>query len=83
MIIHLTSDQLRKIADQLDAYSALEEAGAEHQRPNTVVVVDDVKVAYLHWWQDREIYMAEFISFRPGDATPLYYHEDATRADQS
>jgi len=76
VIIRLTADQLRKIADQVDAYTALEESGADHQKPNTVITVDGLKVAYLHWWQDREAYMAEFISFRPGDAEPLYYHKD-------
>lgn len=76
VIIRFTSDQLRKIADQLDAYTALEVAGADHQKPSTVVTVDELKVAYLHWWHDRQQYMAEFISFVPGDAEPLYYHED-------
>lgn len=76
VIIRFTAGQLRKIADQLDAYTALEAAGADHQKPNTVIVVDELKVAYLHWWQDREEYMANFISFRPGDADPLYYHEE-------
>lgn len=75
VIIRFTSEQLRKIADQVDAFTALEEAGADHQAPNTVLTVDGLKVAYLHWWDSEEQYMAEFISFRPGDAEPLYYHE--------
>lgn len=75
-IARFTADQLRKIADQLDAYGALKAAGADHIQSGTVVTVDELKVAYLYWWHDREQYMAEFISFAPGDAEPLYYHED-------
>jgi hypothetical protein len=75
MIARFTSEQLRKMADQLDAFTALEAAGAEHQSANTVITVDELKVAYLHWWHDREQYMAEVISFVPGDAEPLYYHD--------
>lgn len=77
MIIRLTSDQLRKIADQVDAHTALHAAGAEHPVSNTVISVDGEKLAYLAWWQDREMHTAEFISFVPGDAQPLRYHEDA------
>jgi len=76
VIIRLTADQLRKIADQLDAYTALVAAGANHPAPNTVITVEDLKVAYLHWWHSQEQFMAEFVSFVPGDAEPLYYHED-------
>lgn len=74
-IIRLTAEQLRKIADQLDAYTALVGAGANHPDSNTVITVDDLKVAYLHWWHSEGQFMAEFISFVPGDAEPLFYHE--------
>lgn len=77
VIIRLTADQLRKIADQLDAYTALEAAGANHPTSNTVITVDELKIAYLHWWDSQAEFMAEFISFQPGDAEPLYYHETA------
>lgn len=76
MIIRFTSEQLRKLADQVDAYTALSAAGAEHPRPNTVLSVDGRKLAYLAWWQDREEHMAEVICFVPGDAEPLEYHAD-------
>src|SRR5262245_14607377 len=79
-IIRLTADQLRKIADQLDAYTALEAAGANHPAGNTVITVDDLKVAYLHWWHSDGQFMAEFINFVPGDAEPLYYLEDLSVA---
>jgi len=76
VIVRFSSEQLRKLADQLDAYTQLESAGAEHPEPNTVLSVDECKLAYLHWWQDKECFLAEFISFVPGDATPLSYHEN-------
>jgi hypothetical protein len=76
MIIRLTAEQLRKIADQVDAYTALEASGADHQKSNTVITVDGVKIAYLHWWDSKEQYMSEFICFTPGDAEPLEYHEE-------
>ena len=76
MILRLTSEQLRKIADQIDAHTAAEKAGADHLPPNTVVRVDGRNLAYVHWWQDAETYMAEFISFTPGDAEPLAYHDE-------
>lgn len=76
MIARFTAEQLRKIADQLDAYSALKAAGAEHLPPNTVIRVDGRPLAYAHWWEDGEQWMAEVISFTPGEAEPLAYHED-------
>lgn len=74
VIIRLTSDQLRKLADQVDAYTALAAAGAEPHHANTVLSVDGEKLAYLAWWQDEQMQMAEFTSFVPGDAEPLRYH---------
>lgn len=74
VIVRLTAEQLRKLADQVDAYTALSAAGADHPAPNTVISVDGQKLAYLHWWHDREEHMAEFISFVPGDAEPLLWH---------
>lgn len=80
LILRLTSEQLRKLADQVDAYTALHEAGAEHPKPNTVLTVDRQKLAYLAWWQDGEQHVAEFSSFAPGDAEPLRYHEEEWRS---
>ncbi len=74
VMARLTSEELRKLADQVDAYTALERAGANHPPPNTVLTVDGRKLAYLHWWHSEEQHMAEFISFTPGDAEPLDYH---------
>jgi hypothetical protein len=75
VIIRLTSDQLRKLADQVDAHTALKQAGADHPAPNTTLSVDGEKLAYLHWWQSGDSHMAEFTSFVPGDAEPLAFHE--------
>lgn len=84
VIIRLTSDQLRKLADQVDAYTALAAAGAEHHGANTVLSVDGEKLAYLAWWQDEEMHTAEFTSFVPGDAEPLRYHyEDYGHAGEA
>jgi hypothetical protein len=74
MIARLTSAQLRKLADQVDAYTALAHAGADHPAPNTVLQVDGVALAYLAWWEDQRQHLAEFISFTPGDAPPLVWH---------
>lgn len=75
VIIRLTSDQLRKLADQVDAHTALARAGADHPSANTVLTVDGRKLAYLAWWHDEDCHMAEFINFVPGDAEPLSYHQ--------
>lgn len=74
MILRLTSQELRKIADQLDALAAMEAAGADHLPSNTVIRVDGRKLAYAAWWEDGEAYTAEVIDFTPGDAEPLDYH---------
>ena len=78
MILRLSATQLRKIADQLDAHTALSAAGADHLPPNTQIRVDGTPLAYCHWWQDGECWLAEFISFTPSDAAPLVYHETTT-----
>lgn len=75
VIIRLTAEQLRKIADQVDAYTALSAAGAEHPSADTVISVDGDKLAYLAWREDLGEHQAEFISFTPRDAPPLRYHE--------
>jgi hypothetical protein len=75
MIARFSAEQLRKIADQLDAFSALSAAGADHLPPNTVIRVDGAALAYAHWWQDAQAWTAEVISFTPGDAEPLAYHD--------
>ena len=76
MILRLSSDQLRRMADQLDALTAMEAAGADHLPPNTQIRVDRAALAYAHWWQDEERYLAEFIDFAPGNASPLIYHQE-------
>ena len=74
MIARLTAGQLRKLADQLDALTALEAAGADHQPSNTLLKVDGEALAYAHWWHDQEQYMAELTCFTPGNAPPLAWH---------
>lgn len=74
MIARLTSMQLRKLADQVDAFTALAEAGADHPQPNTVLRVNGVALAYLAWWEDQRQHSAEFVSFTPGAAEPLCWH---------
>ena len=75
MILRLAPETLRKMADQLDAYAALEAGGADHQPPKTRLTVDGRPLAYLYWHDDSETYLAEFIDFTPGDAEPLVYHD--------
>jgi len=79
MILTLRSDQLRALADQLDAHTALERAGADHMPHHSVLTVWAKPLAYLHWWQDEECYLAQFTSFTPGSATPLPYHDETPR----
>lgn len=75
MILRLSAEQLRSIAAQLDAHAAMEAAGADHLATNTVISVNGRRLAYAHWWEDGEQYLAEIISFTPGTADPLDYHE--------
>jgi len=51
------------------------QAGGDHLPSNTVLRVNGVPLAYAHWWQDEQQWIAEIISFVPGDAEPLSYHE--------
>lgn len=74
MIIRFTSEQLRKMAAQLDALTMMEANGAEHVADNTIISVDGVALAYAHWWDAERCYMAEVIDFTPGQASPLSYH---------
>lgn len=76
MILRLGPELLRKMADQLEALSKMEEAGADHLKPNTVIRVDGQALAYASWWEDGGQYLAEVICFTPGDAAPLDYHTD-------
>lgn len=76
MILRLNPELLRKMADQLEALTKMEEAGADHLRPNTVIRVDGQALAYASWWEDGRQYLAEVVCFTPGDATPLDYHTD-------
>lgn len=73
MILRLTADQLRKLADQVDALTAFKVAGGT-QVP-AVLSVDDEALAYTAWWEDRQQVMAEFIDFTPGKSPPLSYHD--------
>lgn len=83
MILRLTAAELRQLAAQIEAYTALEKAGADHQPSNTVLSVDGRTLAYAHWWEDERCYMAEFIDFTPGQAQPLSYHESGPTRDPS
>lgn len=75
-IVRLTAAQLRNLAAQLDAYGKLKESGADHPSRNTVLKVDGEALAYLHWWDSGEQFLAEFIGFKPASAPPLSYHQD-------
>lgn len=82
MIARLDAAALRYLADQLDAYTDLEAAGADHLPGNTRLVVGGVALAYAHWWEDGQQYVAEIISFTPGTAEPLVWH-DGSRPEPS
>lgn len=79
MILRLDADQLRKIAAQLDALTAMAAAGADLWSSNTPIMVDGQGLAYAHWWEDLRQYTAEFISFTPAGAAPLFYHRDDSK----
>lgn len=74
MILRLTAEQLRKLADQIEALTTMERAGADHLPSDTVLKVDGVALAYTYWRDDDDAYVVEFIDFTPGDAPPLAYH---------
>lgn len=74
VIARLTAEQLRSLADQLDAHTTIKRAGGRHLPSDTVLTVNGAQLAYAHWWQDGEQWMAEFICFTPGDAEPLIWH---------
>lgn len=74
LIARLTADQLRKIADQLDAYGALINAGARRIPGDGVIEVDGDALAYLYWNGVSERYMAEWTNFTPGSSVPLIWH---------
>ncbi len=82
MIVRFGSDQLRRMAEQLDALSRMEAAGADHLAPNTPIRLDGAALAYAYWWDDGQQYLAEIINFPPGDAQPLAYHDRATSGNQ-
>ena len=58
MIQPLTSDQLRKVADQVDAWTAI--AWAEGDSPTAILRVNGVPTARLLWWEKKKIYLADF-----------------------
>ena len=65
MILRCTSEQLRKLADQADAYTAIAAAGGKPPESGTVLEVDGQKIAYLFWWEDKQRYLVEFLNFKP------------------
>lgn len=76
MIARFSAEQLRKLADQLDALTDLVRAGANHIASGSVISVDGKRLAYLYWNDTRENYMAEVISFTPGESEPLVWHDE-------
>lgn len=66
MIVRLTSEQLIKLARQLETLNRLREEGGVDAPSNRVLIVDGWPLAYTYWYQDGEEYMAEFLNFRPG-----------------
>lgn len=74
MILRLTAEQLRKLADQVDALTAMERAGADHLESGTVLKVDGEALAYTYWWDDADSHVVEFINFTPAHEPPLAYH---------
>ena len=76
MIVRLSARQLREMADHLDAITAFAREGSEGP-VDTLIAVDGPALAYLHWWEDGEQYLAEFIDFTPGTSPPLACHRNA------
>ena len=76
MIVRLSARQLRKMADQLDAITGFAREGSEGP-VDSLIAVDGPALAYLHWWEDEQQYLAEFIDFTPGTRSPLAYHRNA------
>lgn len=73
MIVRLDAQTLRLLADQLDGFKMVDKAEGSFEAP--VMFVNGVAMAYLHWWQDREEYMAEITSFVPGESRRLVWHD--------
>jgi len=65
MIVRRTPEQLRKLADQADAYTAIAVAGGKSPESGTVLEVDGQQMAYLFWWEDQQKYLVEFLDFNP------------------
>lgn len=66
MIVQLTTDQLRKLADQVEAYTQIMNAGGRITNLSQQLYVDEKPVAYLHWWEDAREFLCEFLDFAPG-----------------
>jgi hypothetical protein len=81
VILRLDSGELRRLADQIDALTMMEAAGADHLPSNTQIKLDGRPLAYAHWWEDGQQYLAEFINFTPGNADPLLYHDRQPSVD--
>ena len=66
MILRFTSDQLRRLANQVDAYTQIQLAGGAISDLSGPLFLEDKKVAYLFWWEDERTFLCEFLDFEPG-----------------
>lgn len=72
MILRYTPNELRKLADQAEAFTALYKAGyfdgewaLPGNHPPEYLRLKGENRAHLHWWQDREMFIVEFLDFTP------------------
>ena len=63
MIIRLTPTQLRKLATQVEAYTAIVRADGAFPESAKPLKVDDIHLAYLFWWEDGRQFLCEFLDF--------------------
>ena len=66
MIVRITAEHLRKLADQIEGYTRIMQAGGTVENLAGPLFVEGVPVAYLHWWEDGRVFLCEFLDFKPG-----------------
>ncbi len=66
MIVRVTSDQLRNLADQIDGYTRIMRAKGTVENLAGPLYVKGEPIAYLHWWEDQRTFLCEFLDFKPG-----------------
>lgn len=74
-IMALTSEQLRFVADQIDAYEMLTKAGADMSQSPAIVSVHGTKIGYV-WWTRSAVMLALDTDAKDMDWMPLSkFHE--------